>query len=119
MKATVYYVELSRSQVDVLNVGGWQSEIGRAYTAARAGKFDGSNRTLLRRAATLEAENAEHVWTRLQNVADSWRGDPTIECHTEFSRSMDVGDIIVWSDGRMERCASSGFEPVANLNLEV
>ncbi len=113
MKATVYYIELSKAQHDALNAAGWDSDIGRAYLAARDGKIDSTNFDLLVKAASFdEAPSAEHVWVALQNFAAPWTSLKFITAHTKFPRSMDVGDIIVWEDGTRQRCARFGFEPV-------
>lgn len=116
MKATVFYVELTDDQVKDLNSNGWGSDIGRAYMSAKDGRITEDNRRLFRRAADLDAKENEEVWRRLQNGMHNhgvWRADPDIACRTGFPRSMDVGDLIFWEDGRIERCAAMGFEPVA------
>ena len=114
MKATVFYIHLTQLHRDTLNSHphGWSSDIGVAYMNAREGKIDGSNFDLFVKAAMLEAEDAETIWTLLQNVNVGWVDKPAIECHTDFPRSMDLGDIIVWEDGRRERCAAMGFEAI-------
>lgn len=114
MKATVYYVDLTDEQRDEINGpnGGWGCDTGRAYLAAKDGTFNETTRPFFVKAATLEAGNNEQIWTRLQNLHRGWDEDPEIECHTTFPRSMDVGDLIVWEAGGVERCASCGFETV-------
>ena len=113
MKATVYFIEMTKAQIDELNALGWDSIIGKAYLAARDGKIDATNFDLLVKAASFkEAPNAEHVWVALQNFAAPWSTLKHITCHTAFDRSMDIGDIIVWEDGTRQRCVSIGFEPI-------
>ena len=113
MKATVYYIELTRAQVDMLNAEGWGSTIGKAYLAAKDGKIDSLNFDLLVKAATFEfADSAEHIWISLQNGNEPWTSLDFITAHITRARSMDVGDIIVWEDGTRERCASVGFTQV-------
>ncbi len=116
MKATVYFIELSKDQVADLNSSeaGWGSKIGKAYLAARDGRIDSTNFDLLKKAATLEAATDEQVWMRLQNHEAPWTADTTIEAHLTFTRSMDIGDLIVWEDGRRARVESCGFEEVRN-----
>lgn len=115
MKATVIYVTLSDEHRFTINCRGWDCGPGRAYLAAREGDYSGAELypTMLVEAATLEAVGAEAVWTRLQNGM-GFRDHPgaTILTEAPSRRSMDVGDIIRWEDGREERCASFGFEPV-------
>ena len=114
MEATVYYVTLAEDQTKELNnhADGWVSPIGRAYLSAKDGRIDSTNFNLLERAATVEAEDAEVVWMALQNHSVPWTDHDEVECHTDFPRSMDVGDIIVWSDGTRERCVAMGFETI-------
>ena len=114
MKATVYYIELTEAQRDELNAQGWNSRIGKAYLNARGSRIDATNFDLLVKAATFEfADSAEHIWISLQNGNDPWTTLNYITAHTNFARSMDIGDIIVWEDGTRERCAAIGFEPIA------
>ena len=113
MKATVYFIELNADQTYELNDLGWDSNIGRAYLRAKAGKIDSTNFDLLVKAASFEdTPNAEHVWVALQNFAAPWTTLKFIAAHTKFTRSMDVGDIIVWEDGARQRCADVGFETI-------
>jgi len=113
MKATVYFIDLTKEQADELNATGWDSPIGKAYLAAKDGRIDATNFDLLQKAATFEfVDGAERIWLSLQNHDEPWTTLPCITCHTERPRSMDVGDIIVWADGTRERCASTGFDRV-------
>ncbi len=113
MKATVYYIEMTKAQIDELNASGWDSTIGKAYLAARDGKIDATNFDLFVKAASFEfAASAETIWIGLQNGAEPWTTLTYITAHTQFPRSMDVGDIIIWEDGTRERCISVGFEPI-------
>ena len=133
---TVYYVDLSDEQRAELNRGDWSSEIGRAYLAAKDGKVDESNVGLFRPAARLRADNAEDVWMKLQNGHghfSGWANDPSIECLTDFPRSMDVGDVIIWgnpdeagfemlNDWRgtyADRCASIGFDSARSIGDQI
>lgn len=110
MKATVYFITLPESHINRINIVGWNCEEGEQYLRAKQGKVDDSNRGLFVKAAELDATDAEVVWTKLQNIYDSWANDPEIICFTNKPRSMDVGDIIVWEDGTAEMCDSIGFE---------
>lgn len=110
MKAMVYYVRLTEDQRQELNAEGWDSDIGRRYMNARDGKS--LDWALLERAATMEAKSSEAIWVTLQNLEVPWEDNPSVECITDFPRSMDVGDIIMWEDHTMERCARIGFETV-------
>jgi hypothetical protein len=110
----VYFVTLSKEQRDTLNLGGWGSPIGRAYLAAREGDYATAEaRALLKVAAILVRPDAETVWRDLQNVDASWKDRADLSCETAFPRSMDLGDVIHWQDGRAEVCAAVGFKPAA------
>ena len=118
MKATIYYIELDETERRILNATGWGSEIGQAYLKAREdGKIDESNVHLFRKAATGDFKDAEDVWFQLQNVETPWTEKRNVTCHTDFPRSMDVGDVIDWHQVEggvscMVRCASVGFVEV-------
>jgi hypothetical protein len=113
---------LTKAERDELNgpAGGWSSPLGLRYLAAKDGKIDAESATMFREAARLDAadldDSAERIWLTMQNDAIGWSELPYIECSTDFPRSMDVGDLIVWEDGTVERCASYGFERVATAD---
>lgn len=117
MKATVYFIELTNEQVREINVSGWSCPIGQTYLAAKYGKADDASMAALLKpaAAVSDAASSEDIWTRLQNGVrwPSWTTQPNVQALTSQPRSMDVGDLIVWEDGRQERCASVGFEPAS------
>jgi hypothetical protein len=111
MRATVYFRTLPDAAREKVNRVGWDCPEGHAYNDARFGYFDGALRMgFYREAAKLDRPDAERVWVTLQNVVAAWRDTTDVECMTDFPRSMDVGDVIVWEDGRAEICASVGFE---------
>ncbi len=113
MRATVYYIELTDDERRELNNTSWSSPIGIAYLAARDGRIDDTNRHLFKAAAVINnVYGAEDVWQALQNADRPWTERSNVLCLTDFPRSMDVGDLIRWEDGRMERCASLGFETI-------
>ncbi len=119
MQATIYYVQLTNAQRDELNAhpASWVCPIGVAYLEARDGLIHSGNFDLLHRAATItvldedkmDQRDNEEIWLLLQNVQRPWADRPNVECHTDFPRSMDVGDIIVWEDGQRYRCLGTGF----------
>jgi len=118
MKATVFYVTLTKGQRDELTIKGWGGTLGRAYLAAKDGNYKVPGaRSLLTAAAELEATTNEEVYRKLQNLDEAWTAQADVKCLTGFPRSMDVGDIIVWADGRHERVASFGFDTVTDLLL--
>ncbi len=139
MKATVYFVELSKAQVETINGpieagGGWGAKVGTAYLAAQAGKIDASNFDMLVRVADVRAQqdNPEAIWVALQNGihsnsgADAWTDSCAAGAVPEGyvrkvygtgKRSMSVGDIIVWEDGIRVRVADTGFETIETISL--
>ena len=112
MKATVFYLRLTREQVAQINdvKVGWNCDAGRAYLDVTVNaKYEDAQRLgMIVRGAEAEAENAEQIWVALQNGIDAQSGAKIIS--RDEPRSMSVGDLIVWEDGRIERCASVGFE---------
>lgn len=116
MKATAYYVKLTPEMVAEINdpeSGGWASPAGRAYMEAKVGPF---NADAMEAVAILNVDSAEQVWMTLQNHKAHWSAndnyDVLVQVLSETKRSMDVGDVVVWEDGRMERVAGMGFEAV-------
>lgn len=112
MKATIYYIRLSDEQRRELNGAGWSGPVGRTYLRAKDGVLDEETKALYEKAATGDFSNAEEAWVGLQSVAGPWTEKAVAECHTDFPRSMDVGDIVVWEDGRKQCCCSTGFKDI-------
>jgi hypothetical protein len=107
MKATVRYIQLVGPTLEAILLKGWDCPEGAEYHEARAGNRPDSD--LYHDAATLDAGDNEEVWTRLQNLYEPWTSDKAITCLTDFPRSMDVGDIIVWENGDRYVCEAVGF----------
>ena len=125
MKARVFYVHLTNAQTRIINhtdSGGWDSELGREYMLARDGQSP--NSYLYQLAAEVEAPEGypEVVWSGMQNVLQPWIETPNnpnltvLSVHTDFPRSMDVGDKIVWENGRVDVVASMGFKTMEMEN---
>ncbi len=113
MKAEVFYVRLTNEQRDEINdpnSGGWSSEIGKRYLAAKDGNVD--DNMMFEHAATVDFRFNEEVWMHLQNHAAPWSENSEIEVHTNFPRSMDVGDYVVWDSGEAYRVADRGFDKI-------
>lgn len=108
MQCKIYFVTLSEADRMQLNLLGWDSPIGTKYHAAKDGDIAG-NLDMFSLAAEGEFSGPEEVFTKLQNVHSGWNENPDIVCHTDFPRSMSVGDYIEWEDGKMQRCADYGF----------
>lgn len=113
MRAEVFYVQLSDAQIATINADGWSCPTGLAYLESQRGNYAlAKEHGMLVSAAEVVAENAEEIWVALQNGIPQ-RSTATIIRSMPKRRSMSVGDLIVWADGRAEACASIGFEPVA------
>lgn len=100
------------------------------YAASRETRFDVPSKLAMLQAAnrgeyvavaTVMADNAEWVWSRLQNVERGWKetiGEAE-QLHgaddVNHRRSMSVGDIIVWEDERTEVAADFGFKAVPSM----
>lgn len=118
MKASVYYVNLNDNHRLALNSGGWNGPEGQAYLNARDGDYQDAQRLgMLDEVAVVQANDAEDIWVALQNGVNHKAGLVTFETRKERIRSMDLGDLVFWEDGRVERVAGSGFKPVAGLTL--
>ena len=125
MKATVYYIDLTEEMVKEINAptdgpnGGWTSPAGLAYLNAKEGKIGLMNFDLLVPVATLEdPTDAEEVWTKLQNFETNWVERLDVAAlRGKNERSMDVGDLIIWEDGKRETVAGCGFKTVEGIVL--
>lgn len=120
MRATVWFLNLPNEIVEAVNEKGWlASPLAEIYLRLRSSTKREFVTTDVRTALasglyTLahigEADDAETLWNRLQNVDSSWAAE-----HRSMNgqvRSMDVGDMIVWEDGRTDVCASIGFTEI-------
>lgn len=113
MKAEVFYVQPTDDHIATINAEGWSCPVGLAYLDGQRGNYAlAKEHGMLVSAAEVIAENAEQIWIALQNGIPA-RSPATIIKSIPRRRSMSVGDLIVWADGRAETCASIGFEPVA------
>lgn len=121
MKATVFYITLSERQRNEINRAGWDCPSGRLYHRAKDGDVDSIVVDMVfERAATVEIDQAhpgsdaaEAIWTKLQNVHQGWADQAAelgVEVHTDFPRSMDVGDVILWPNGDAQRVAPVSFQ---------
>lgn len=116
MKAKVFFITLTDTERDAINMAGWESQIGQNYINARNGKINKKNIHMFELAATTDQDYVEDVWFYMQNGDHEWCNARDIECHTTFPRSMDIGDVIVWEDGRIERCSDRSFEDRKDLH---
>jgi hypothetical protein len=108
--ATAYFAYLNDARANEIDAKGWGCEVGRAFLTAKAGAWNETNTHLLKKVATMAAADAEAVWMSLRNLDRPWPKNPNIECHIDNPRSMDVGDLVMWEDGIIERMAGNGFE---------
>lgn len=112
MKAEVFYVQPTDAHIATINAEGWSCPVGLAYLEGQRGNYAlAKEHGMLVCAAEIIAENAEQIWIALQNGIPA-RSPATIVRQMAKRRSMSVGDLIVWADGRAETCASIGFERV-------
>lgn len=113
MKAFIYYIDnMTADFCDEINEKGWECELGRKYFEAKRGSVPYTDNIYILAAVTDAFENAEEIWTAMQNHFNTWSSKREIRCLTDAPRSMDVGDIIVWKDGKVEHCAPVGFKTV-------
>lgn len=127
MRANVYFIDLTDEMVAAINApgpnetSGWASPEGKAYMSAKAGKIDDTNKHLFKHTAVVEYDDGqanegnEAIWMMLQNHDTPWDAnenyDQLVQVVSKNNRSMDVGDVIVWEDGRAEMVDSLGFKP--------
>lgn len=112
MRAEVFYVQPTDDHIATINAEGWSCPVGLAYLEGQRGNYAlAKEHGMLVSAADVIAENAEEIWVALQNGIPR-QSTATIVRSMPKRRSMSVGDLIVWADGRAETCASIGFEPV-------
>ena len=132
MKATVMYLDLSDRMTRAINAThtgdetteGWSSAFGKIYMNAKyKGEYHPARSVgMLVEVAQVEAADAEDIWVALQNMNGPWgdgestRGGEIApvqiqKVRVRQERSMDVGDVIVWEDGKVEAVASCGFTP--------
>lgn len=112
MKARIFYVKLTDEMYDEINSAkgdGWSTPAGKQYLTARHGKAEDLRADMFEEVTDMDVSNAEDAWVALQNI--------TAEGNGIDNRSMDVGDLVVWEDGRIERVAACGFDTVDGLEL--
>jgi hypothetical protein len=118
--ATVYYIDLSDQQAAEINTSGWGTLVGKAYWEARSGRHaDAIKFGMIKPAAKMQASSAEQVWQAMQNINEPWSDNEFIVPLGTIRRSMDVGDVIVWENGKVECCADFGFKKLETFDVEV
>jgi hypothetical protein len=128
MIATIYFKRMSEEQIQQLNSPGnsWGSfPWSKAYADLTMIGYPGHDSSdavtdlvveaaklgLYEIAAEIEEKdpNPELIWKTLQNLLEPWTENRKVICHTDWPRSMDVGDVILAGDGRSWVCAAFGF----------
>jgi len=109
MRATVFFITLDDFQSAEVNAKGWGGSVaGRAYMEAtcKANPVPALAWGMYQPAASGDFESADDAFRMLQNLETSWRWrwEHLIHCHTNRPRSMMVGDLVRWDDGRIEVC---------------
>lgn len=127
MKAEIHYVTMTDTDRDAINADGWDCEIGQRYHDAQEGVIGLERSDAFHVAAVVDVDRlvgeerevghpVESIWVMMQNLDESWTVAQAVdEVKTDFARSMSVGDIIRFDDGKTFRCASAGFEAVLNI----
>jgi hypothetical protein len=126
MKAVVYFIDnMSDHFSHTINRDGWDCPLGRAYNRARRGVIDGSNFDLYVKVAVLRGVRSnEYIWSTLQNHRQPWvsSGKAEVQRAGYQERSMDVGDLIIWENGKREVVSGMGFttlvDPTATTDFE-
>jgi hypothetical protein len=123
-EATVYYTVISEPRRQALNgpegdwsKWGWSRAFAELTTVGSRSieeearlVEDAIALDLYEPAARMKARGAEGVFCELQNLTHGgWAAKRWITPLTSFTRSMSVGDVIVWDDGQAELCRRVGF----------
>jgi hypothetical protein len=111
MKVSIYYLTVDH---DLVNKEGWECDHGRRYLAASMkGDIEQGDYEL---AAEFEMHDdfeghLDVIFRMMQNLDKPWTDmlDES-EVHTDFTRSMSVGDLIVINDTDCHMVASVGFD---------
>lgn len=117
---TVYYVGLSDAATEAVNQLGWdKAPGGTAYLNAtcfpKAAAIEAAAAAgLYERAAAIGADDAEQVFSLMQNRDTPWtHGRTVLTVYTKRPRSMMVGDIVHDTyTNEWWFCASVGFERI-------
>jgi len=113
MKATVYYIDnMSDEFYKTVNEYGWDCDLGRKYHAAQKGEVSYEDPIYVKAAETSAYNGAEDIWSALQNVGLPWNERQEVKPFLTRPRSMDIGDIIVWANGRKEIVDYVGFKEI-------
>jgi hypothetical protein len=134
MKAKLFFLSLSDEQAAEVNAKGWGGvKWGKAYMGATFGDV-GSEQVKAAKEAGLYKYmgtmtvlgGAESIWTYTQNLSEAgWveealgngmlmeKGEGLSKKGTLYgAKSMSVGDVIVWANGKVEVAAGIGFNEV-------
>ena len=108
MQAKVFYVKMTDAMYHEINAKGWDCETGRKYWDAKNGAIEKNKDMFECVFVASDAKTAEQIYMMLQNgVGETPDGFK--------NRSMDVGDLVVWEDGRIERCDNCGWMCIDNV----
>ena len=113
--AFVWMLELSDEQRAVVNAKGWGGSIvGKLYMGASSNDPKGIKEAfiagLYKKKAVVTADNANEVWQLANSFEKSWLENSKVMPLVDKARSMMVGDLIIWDNGKIESVASFGFE---------
>lgn len=121
MLALVKFITLTDEQSAEINANGWSCPVGIAYLEAtqKVNPVLALAMGLYTDAARI-AGDENFIFRALQNVDTNWRdlNPNSIICLTNRPRSMMVGDLIVFDDGRCLICARYGWTNLTKFKEE-
>lgn len=111
MSATVYFIEPTPEQAREIRRLGRSSEVSLRLQNAKSGDIHAGNVDMVVLAATVELDDLEQIYCKLQNDNQSWTKKLGVVCHTVHARSMQEGDLVELN-GELWRCNKVAFSRI-------
>ena len=112
MMIKVYQIALTDAEVDMINSGETSDRIKAYFDRGFEGKFKAENFQHYTHVATVDTRDMEKAFEYM----NLWNSDK-VQKITRAVSSMSVGDILEYN-GQLYRCASFGFELLANYQKD-
>jgi hypothetical protein len=108
----VYQIQLTNSEIDMINSGETSDRIKAYFDRSFEGKFKAENFQYYTHVATVDTRDLEKAFEYM----NLWNSDK-VQKVTSTVSSMSVGDILEYN-GQLYYCASFGFELLANYQKD-
>jgi hypothetical protein len=112
----VYQIQLTDAEIDMINSGETSPRIKAYFDRSFDGSFKAENFRYYTHVADVDVDNFEDAFEAMNLWEESIHFEnifPQGRC-----ASMSVGDIVEDADGKLFRCASFGFELLANYQKD-